>query len=421
MRKLKALSLALGLLLAVFCLPQTALAYDPIPDLNARCSLTLTCRYAGVQYELYRVCDVDAAANFTPAGKFEERASTIQRLIEKRDWTGLTSTLTTFLDAWEADGKGLAPYAARTSSTDGKAVFADLPVGLYLVVGRQCEVEPGKYYIPTNFMVCLPNWEKSGAPGAAANDGDWVYDVEVINKGTEREGETITLHALKIWRDGGNPNPPASVTVELLRRERGTNRWFEPYERVVLNSRNNFSTIWSKLDNVKYEWTVREVDVPGDYDVSYSRDGANIVITNTYDPDIPKNDPDPDPPGPDGPRDPDPNNPRDPDPNDPWDPGRPVDPNNPWDPDSPDLPDGPPNIPGEDIDDPDPPLAKPPAEEEEIEEWEPEDEEDIDDPDTPLARLPQTGVLWWPVPFLAMGGLLLFVLGWALNRREHEE
>ncbi len=38
------------------------------------------------------------------------------------------------------------------------------------------------------------------------------------------------------------------------------------------------------------------------------------------------------------------------------------------------------------------------------------------------ARLPQTGVLWWPVPQLAMSGLLLFTLGWSLLQRgKHDE
>ncbi len=36
-------------------------------------------------------------------------------------------------------------------------------------------------------------------------------------------------------------------------------------------------------------------------------------------------------------------------------------------------------------------------------------------------NLPQTGQLWWPVPVLACGGLLLFAVGMALNRRRERE
>lgn len=38
--------------------------------------------------------------------------------------------------------------------------------------------------------------------------------------------------------------------------------------------------------------------------------------------------------------------------------------------------------------------------------------------DTP--RLPQTGMLWWPVPLLAGAGMLLFFAGW-MRRRSHEK
>lgn len=35
--------------------------------------------------------------------------------------------------------------------------------------------------------------------------------------------------------------------------------------------------------------------------------------------------------------------------------------------------------------------------------------------------IPQTGVLWWPVPVLALMGLLLFALGWRLHWGNHDE
>lgn len=38
-------------------------------------------------------------------------------------------------------------------------------------------------------------------------------------------------------------------------------------------------------------------------------------------------------------------------------------------------------------------------------------------PPDPAKNLPQTGVLWWPVPLLACGGAGLFLMGWILRRR----
>lgn len=36
-------------------------------------------------------------------------------------------------------------------------------------------------------------------------------------------------------------------------------------------------------------------------------------------------------------------------------------------------------------------------------------------------RLPQTGQLWWPVPLLALAGMLLFFLGWYQRKRYRDE
>lgn len=43
-----------------------------------------------------------------------------------------------------------------------------------------------------------------------------------------------------------------------------------------------------------------------------------------------------------------------------------------------------------------------------------------DEPEPQGPALPQTGVLWWPVPLLACGGMALFLAGWARRRSEEE-
>ena len=52
----------------------------------------------------------------------------------------------------------------------------------------------------------------------------------------------------------------------------------------------------------------------------------------------------------------------------------------------------------------------------------PEEPEDPPEPGVPM--LPQTGQLYWPVPLLAIGGAMLFAIGWHLcfgKRDNHEE
>ncbi len=45
------------------------------------------------------------------------------------------------------------------------------------------------------------------------------------------------------------------------------------------------------------------------------------------------------------------------------------------------------------------------------------DDEIIDDPDVPKQELPETGMMQWPVPFMAMGGMVLFGMGYISEKK----
>ena len=66
-------------------------------------------------------------------------------------------------------------------------------------------------------------------------------------------------------------------------------------------------------------------------------------------------------------------------------------------------PDNPPSDPGDPGDPPDDPY------------------EEIPEEEPPLAVLPQTGLLQWPVPVMAMAGLLLFAVGFASEKRRKSQ
>ena len=80
-------------------------------------------------------------------------------------------------------------------------------------------------------------------------------------------------------------------------------------------------------------------------------------------------------------------------------------------PDTPDVPDTPPDNP----DTPDTPDTPDFPEQPDT----PDNPVSPDSPDKPV--LPQTGQLNWPVPVLACSGVLLFAIGWVLNRQGKKE
>ena len=102
------------------------------------------------------------------------------------------------------------------------------------------------------------------------------------------------------------------------------------------------------------------------------------------------------------------------------DPSYPADPSNPVYPSYPVYPTPSPRPSDFEVDDPTPPLgdmtppprsSAPPRGTQPPRGTEPPEEIELDDPDVPMGDLPQTGQLWWPVPILAIAGLILLLVG----------
>ena len=375
-----------SLLAAALCLSLLAVpagAYVRV-DTNRTVSLTLnfydkerSFAFEGMEVSIYKVLNMTDAVRFIPdadgpfasyndeinwqfpkeseirePGMTEEAFETAWTNAWKESWDSLTSTLVNYLSADET----IAPTAsgkvdvvnADTDAETGQVKFEDLTVGVYLVV--PAGITDGRYtYIPESYLVSLPNLD---------NDSNWDYSVAIHDK-FERDydppgsgGTTINRNVLKVWEDGGSEDRPVSVTVRLLRDG-------EVFDEVELSEDNDWRYSWTGLSR-DYEWTLVEVDVPGDYTVEIDRQGNTFVVTNTAAEEIE-----------------DPDTPLDPGPG-PDDPGDPTDPTDP----------------GTDIPDPDVPL----------------------DP-----GLPQTGTLWLPVQILTIAGILLFSLGWMDMKRQKRE
>lgn len=247
----------------------------------------------------------------------------------------------------------------RRAETDGEGIvlFQELELGLYLVVGEY--VKSGRYgYTPAPFLVSIPSVEK-------LNDGSasWVYDIAVDAKFSKEPS------------GGGGGGKDDTVSRKVIkewkdnghRQERPNKIQVEllrngkVYDTVTLDAENDWRFTWNSLDD-DYEWTIREKVVAEHYTVEVSAQGRTFVVTNTFDGEGGNEDPDEDP--------------KDSEEEE-------------W----------------EFIEDEDPPLAG-------IEEEPPLEDEEI---------LPATGVLWWPVPVLGVGGMLMLLIGWFLKRSEEDE
>ena len=360
---------------------QASYPYPAITDRETPCSLTLDMGAPGVTVRVYRAAEVTEDVRFVLTGDFAGYNVDLDGLTST-GWASLAQTLRgyVFLD-------GIQPLRTGVSDETGRLTFSDLPVGLYLVDGeRIASTEDDGYRQPAPFMICLPNWEQSTDPETGTVSGGWQYNVAARPKYTTLDGETVMRRVLKVWNDGGSISRPAQISVTLLKDG-------EPYETVDLNAENNWRYAWDELDG-NSDWQIVESSGSGGYTVSVSLQGVTFVVTNSYSPPPPVN-----PPG--GPPDGTSDNP----------------------PDTPNAPPPVPPPPDEVLEDPEVPLASQEPEPDMEEPVEPEDPDEIvlEDPEVPLASLPQTGQLWWPVPMLAMGGMISLLLGLIWNRRSQDD
>ena len=189
------------------------------------------------------------------------------------------------------------------------------------------------------------------------HEGMWIYDVNATAKYDEIP-------------EGSGDEIPQLRVVKIWQDPEGEEhpgqvtvqllKDGQVWDTVVLNQDNNWRHTWTGLEE-NARWQVAEPTVPEGYTVTITREGDAFLVTNTsQDIDIPPDQPPLDPDAPDGPDKPD-------------------------QPDKPDKPDQP------------------------------------DSPNGDKEKLPQTGMLWWPVPLLAVSGMGCFLAGWVVNRKEHDD
>ncbi len=387
----------------LFLLSQTALAFESI-DVDKKVSFSAVfcpdgSAASNVSFKLWRAADVSPDCQYTVSDKFARYPLTFEGL-DSDLWRALAQTMA----AYAAEDNIAPDFTAKTNS-EGSAVFSDLETGLYLVSGSS--YSKGSYtYTPAPFLICLPDYD---------GESSWLYDVTAqVKYDSKHNGggtTTLTRKVLKAWKNDDKASRPESVSVTLLKDGKA-------YDTVTLTAENNGRYTWDGLDR-SAQWQLIENDVPKNYTVTVSKEGITFLVTNTYrSPDNPPDDPPTDPH--DNPTDPpddphnDPTNPPDDPHNDPTNP-----PDDPYDDPTGTPSDDPTETPSDDTADAtgdkhnkpnvprDDPSDTPPFDEPTASETVPEE-----------PKLPQTGMLWWPVPLLAVGGMIVFMIGWVKQRTD---
>lgn len=425
-RKIVSVFLVTLCMIFTYCMSAFSIVYAETTtnesiDVNASTSLTL--RYKdgdtsinGARFSLYQIATVDANGIFTATEEFKDSGIKYQGLTTNEEWKKAADAFAKYIMDHNED-KPNAPVAPedkinpmKTGTTaEGQLVFEGtieqkMSTGLYLVVGEQTMVGSYRYTVEP-FLMALPNMEVDQNGNNLLNY-DVIVDIKYgkVDTSTPDPGPdpdptptpdpdptpdptTENVSVVKVWNDADNEDSrPERVHVNLYR----DGNFIDGQE---LSAANNWRYTWTGLQSGG-TWSVVETGVADPYTVTYGGSGTELTVENTYTETIDDNE------TPGGDR-----------------PGGGED----TDGENPDTP----SNPGEDIPDNQAPGGS----------FNPGDEngsgggsgsnqtptETIDDNEVPLSSLPQTGLLQWPIPILAIAGVLIFAFGWFDHNKKREE
>ena len=264
MRNKTLVRVLITLMLVVFA--GTGVAADAgLPDAGMSCSLTVTlCSNDGEQHiasgaevTIWQIAELSIAAgdlSYSLTDAFVSSGCDVNSELTSDDIDNLCSLIS----------EGSITGISGITGSDGTVVFDGLAQGIYLV--RQTgNVDGFESFNP--FVVYLPNIE----------DGGWNYDVtaepKMIYSVSPAQRTPVEVTVTKVWNDDGS-NRPESVKVELYNEDGA-------YQTVTLNAGCSWQYKWTGLDPDK-KWEIRETEVPQGYTATYSAEGYNFTITNTY-------------------------------------------------------------------------------------------------------------------------------------------
>jgi hypothetical protein len=391
-------------------------------DPDEEIALTLHCLCNGepledIPFDLYYVGEVSADGALQMSEAFAS-CSVARMDLNRSDWRMMAETLDGYAQRDEAP-------VVMTGVTDANGIL-ELPgesdvlsPGVYLCEAHQ-EIKDGSVYTIEPLLVSLPEQEENGT---------MIYDVNVYPKIQSREVKhEVDFTVIKIWKDSetaagttgstaetdteasAQAGRPKQIEVQLLK-----NGEVQEDQTVTLSAANNWQYTWTGLDDTA-EWTAVEKEVPENYTVMTSledNDSRLVIINTEKTPETPSETPST---GPTQSETPQSETPQ------------------PETPQSETLKSETPQSESAQTEE----ITSGPMQSEtsqsegsQTEETQFETSEETTSTEGPVTKtsqgttssssgtgtLPQTGMLLWPIPVLAIAGMVLFVIGWILHRK----
>lgn len=242
------------ILSAAFIPAKTASAVD-------NCSVTLECvvnkeALSGVEWKAYRIGSRNPYGGFVLEGDFAKYPVTLDDM-SSTAIADVAYTLETY-----ALKDNLKPDAKGKTNSKGSLTFDNLRTGIYLLSSDNFSTKDYKYQSQPA-IIELGGFEENNVTVKPK------FTVTPIPK-----PQKVTYSVRKVWINDSTENTrPTSISVELY-KDGALNK------TVVLNSSNGWYYEWESDKNST--WRVLESSIPFGYTVNYSVSSTEYLIQNTF-------------------------------------------------------------------------------------------------------------------------------------------
>lgn len=254
-----------GALLCVIAMLMCMINSFAISADAADCNVNIVCKrqdapIANAEWRIYKVGEESANGEYKLTGQFADYPVSLKNLTEASDMQAVANTLENY-----AELDGLTPVATGVTDENGETTVKTDGAGLYLIIGKRFVSDEMKF-IPSPMIIKLTDEQIA--------DGEiTVYPKYTIE--TLPDEDTAEYGVRKTWDMLGQFDKfkPTSITVGIYRDN-------ELVDTVTLDESNNWEHYW--IGETKYDWRVKEIDIPENFTVIYENNNTLYQIDNTY-------------------------------------------------------------------------------------------------------------------------------------------
>lgn len=216
-------------------------------------------KLVGMQWDIFKIGGRNSEGKYELQGEF----ANFPVSLEDTSTSALAfaaDTLDTFTTVYKT-----RPLDTQRADANGVLKFEDLGVGLYLVAGDHVRIGD-TYYFPAAFLMEITEFGGTNQ----------VYDLTAHPKYIYKNAEDQDAYTVKkVWEkdEAHTFTRTPYVTVEIYRNE-------VLYETVRLDDSNDWSYSW--FSDKPYDWKVVEVEIPENYYVIFRHNETQYVVVNSF-------------------------------------------------------------------------------------------------------------------------------------------